>query len=241
VRVVAMLPTYNEAGTIRQCVEQILRLPLETAVVIADDASPDGTGQIADQLAAEYPGRVVVVHRRGPRGRGLAGIEGFQRCLELPAEYIVEMDADLQHDPADIPRLVAAAERSGAAIVVGSRYVPGGGEVNRPASRRLVSRLANAYLRLALGLSLRDCSSGFRLFRREALAGLDLATMSARGPWILQEVLWRAKQRGYRMVEIPICFLERAAGESKLNVGILLRSLVTPWLLRRSSAFGGRA
>ncbi|MCS6800422.1 MAG: polyprenol monophosphomannose synthase [Chloroflexota bacterium] len=240
-RVVAMLPTYNEAGSIRACIEQILALPVEAGVVVADDQSPDGTGQIADQLAAEHPGRVFVLHRTGPRGRGVAGIDGFQFCVQLPVDYVVEMDADLQHDPADIPRLVAAADRTGAEIVVGSRYVPGGGEVNRGLTRRIVSRLANTYLRLTLGLSLRDCSSGYRLFRRDALAALDLATMSASGPWILQEVLWRAKQRNYRIVEIPIRFQERTAGESKLNLAILLRSLITPFVLRRSAPLGERA
>lgn len=235
-----MLPTYNEAGAIRTCIEQILALPVDAGVVVADDQSPDGTGQIADDLAAEHPGRVFVLHRTGPRGRGVAGIEGFQRCVELPVDYVIEMDADLQHNPADIPRLVAAADRTGADIVVGSRYVPGGGEVNRGAERRIVSRLANGYLRMTLGLPLRDCSSGYRLFRREALAGLDLESMSASGPWILQEVLWRSKQRGYRIVEIPICFMERAAGESKLNFKILLRSLITPFMLRRAPAVGSR-
>lgn len=237
-----MLPTYNEAGAIRQCVEAILALPVDAGVVVADDNSPDGTGQIADDLAREHPGRVQVLHRTGPRGRGVAGVDGFIACVQLPVDYVVEMDADLQHDPADIPRLVAAADRSSADIVVGSRYVAGGGEVNRNWSRKLVSRLANGYLRLALGLKLQDCSSGYRLFRREALTGLDLETMSASGPWILQEVLWRARNRGYRIIEIPIDFKQRVAGDSKLNIKILLRSLVTPIVLRRGTApFGGKA
>ncbi|MCS7002659.1 MAG: polyprenol monophosphomannose synthase [Dehalococcoidia bacterium] len=234
-----MLPTYNEAGTIRQCVEQIVQLPVDAGVVIADDNSPDGTGRIADELARAHPGRVMVLHRTGPRGRGVAGIEGFQVCVGLPVAYVVEMDADLQHNPADIPRLVRAADRTGADIVIGSRYVPGGDEYNRSLARKLVSRLANGYLRLTLGVALRDCSSGFRLFRRESLAGLGLDTMTAAGPWILQEVLWRAKHRGYRMVEIPIRFMERASGDSKLNLRILLRSLITPFMLRRSLAAQG--
>jgi dolichol-phosphate mannosyltransferase len=229
-----MLPTYNEAENIEACIEQILSQPVDAGVVVVDDQSPDGTGRIAGEVAARHPGRVIVLDRGGPRGRGLAGIEGFIRCCELPVDYVVEMDADLQHDPADIPRLVAAADRSGADIVIGSRYVPGGGEVNRELRRRLTSRLANAYLRFALGVRHQDCSSGYRLFKREALEALDLPTMSASGPWILQEVLWRATRRGQKIVEIPIRFHERPAGESKLNVKILLRSLITPIVLRRT-------
>lgn len=237
-RVVAMLPTYNEAGNIRQCTELILSLPVDAGVMIVDDGSPDGTGQIADELAVQYPGRVIPLHRTGQRGRGLAGIEGFARCVELPVEYVIELDADLQHDPLDITRLVAAADRSGADIVVGSRYVAGGGEVDRNPVRRMISRVATAYLRLALGVSLRDCTSGYRLFRRESLRSLDISTMSASGPWILQEVLWRARAKHLRIIEIPILFHNRETGESKLNLQILLRSIMNPFMMRRVSGAG---
>jgi dolichol-phosphate mannosyltransferase len=225
-----MLPTYNEAGNLRAVVEALLAQPLPVTVVIVDDNSPDGTGALADQLAAEYPGRVIPVHRKGPRGRGRAGAEGFARCLALPVEVIVEMDADRSHDPADLPRLVAALAE--ADVAVGSRYIPGGGEVDRDWRRRVISRLANAYLRFVLGMRHRDCSSGYRAFRRAVLERIDFAAIEATGPPILSEILWHLKVQRARIVEVPIIFHERVAGTSKLSWRILLASLLWPIRLR---------
>ncbi len=229
-----MLPTYNEADNIRRVVEQILAQPADVRVVVVDDQSPDGTGQIADQLATEYPGRVHVVHRDGPRGRGVAGVDGFKACLKLPVDCVIEMDADLSHDPDDVPRLLAAA--SHADLVMGSRYVRGGGEANRLLYRRIISRFANLYLRVMLGLPIRDCSSGYRCFRRHVLEAIALDDIASHGPSILTEILWQCKRNGFRIREVPIVFREREVGESKLNGTILINSLKLPITLR----FGGR-
>lgn len=227
-----MLPTYNEVDNLRRVVELILAQPADVRVVVVDDQSPDGTGELADILAAEYPGHVFVVHRTGPRGRGVAGVEGFKYCLTFPVDCIIEMDADLSHDPADIPRFLKAAED--ADVVFGSRYIKGGREINRLLYRRIISRLANTYLRLALGVSVRDCSSGYRCFRRYVLESLDLDSIASHGPSILTEILWQCKLRGYNIKEIPIAFREREVGVSKLNGQILLHSLILPLRLRLS-------
>ncbi len=234
-----MLPTYNEVDNLRRVVELILSQPADVRVVVVDDQSPDGTGQLADELAQEHPGRVFVLHRTGPRGRGVAGVDGFKYCLSLPVDCIMEMDADLSHDPDDIPRFVAAAE--GADLVMGSRYVKGGKEANRLLYRRVISRLANTYLRLTLGVSVHDCSSGYRLFRRELMASLDLDGIASHGPSILTEILWQCKLRGCRIREIPITFREREVGTSKLNGQILLHSLLLPLKLRLGSGGQGRS
>jgi dolichol-phosphate mannosyltransferase len=221
-----MLPTYNEAKNLEKVVEALLAQPLPVHVMVVDDLSPDGTGALADALAARHAGRVTAVHRTGARGRGWAGAEGLLRCLTLPVEVVVEMDADLSHDPADLPRLVAGLE--GADVAIGSRYVAGGGEAKRQLLRRLISRLANAYLRLVLGVRLRDCSSGYRAFRREFLERVHPDTLTAPGPQIVPEILWRLRCLHARMVEVPIVFHEREAGVSKLNWRILLLSLWWP-------------
>jgi len=231
VQIWVMLPTYNEAGNIRQVVDRILGQPLDIGVVIVDDGSPDGTGEIADALRDKYPGRVDVVHRLHERGRGTAGIAGFRRCLELGARWVIEMDADLSHDPDDIPRLLRAGLDCD--LAVGSRYMPGGHDIDRGVRRRLISWGANTYLRLILGLRLYDCSSGFKCYRREVLEALDLDTLHAVGPEVGPESLYRIKELGFRILEIPITFVDRRVGESKLmHPRILLTSLIFPWRVR---------
>jgi len=231
VQVWVMLPTYNEAENIGPVVERILSQPLDIGVVIVDDDSPDGTGEIADTLCQRYPGRVDVVHRLTERGRGSAGIAGFQRCLDLGAQWIIEMDADLSHNPDDIPRLLQAAQN--ADVVVGSRYMPGGQDSDRGFLRRCISWGANRYLRLLLGLGLYDCSSGFKCYRREVLERLDPRTLRATGPEIGPESLYRVKQFGFRIVEVPIAFVDRQLGKSKLmNARTMLTSLLFPWRVR---------
>lgn len=225
-----MLPTYNEAENLERLVGALIDLPMPLTVLIVDDQSPDGTGLIASRLAAQHAGRVIALHRTGERGRGLAGVEGFQRCLDLPVDVIVEMDADLSHDPADLPRLVAAL--ASADVAVGSRYIAGGGEVGRPPLRRWISRFANSYLRRILGMRHRDCSSGYRAFRREILQQVDLTSIEATGPPILSEILWHMRHLNARIAEVPIVFQERAAGVSKLNWTILFASLLWPIRLR---------
>jgi dolichol-phosphate mannosyltransferase len=233
VQIWVMLPTYNEAGNLNHVVEQILAQPLDVGVAIVDDDSPDGTGKIADALCKTYPGRVDVVHRLHERGRGTAGIAGFKRCLELGAQWIIEMDADLSHNPGDIPRLVRAG--SDCDLVVGSRYMPGGQDSDRGLKRRFISWGANVYLRLILGLNLYDCSSGFKCYRRHVLERLDLDSLHAVGPEIEPESLYRVKQLGFRIREIPITFTDRQVGESKLmNTRTMFTSLIFPWRVRFS-------
>lgn len=225
-----MLPTYNEVENIRNVVGLILGLPEDLHVVVVDDNSPDGTGDVADELARENPERVHVVHRTGVRGRGIAGVDGFKYCLTLPVDFIFEMDADLSHDPLDIPRFLEVAPL--ADVVIGSRYIKGGGESNRVLHRRVISRFANAYLRFALGLSMRDCSSGYRCFSRKALESISLVAITSDGPPILTEILWQCKQKRFHVVEVPIIFHEREQGVSKLNGRILINSLAMPLSLR---------
>ena len=231
VSVWVMLPTYNEAGNIRRVAEQILSQPLDIGVVVVDDDSPDGTGVIADALHDAYPGRVDVVHRLRKRGRGTAGIAGFERCLQLGARWIVEMDADLSHSPDDIPHLVLASQDCD--LVVGSRYMPGGQDADRSLLRRFVSWGANRYLQLVLGLPLDDCSSGLKCYRRHVLEQLDVRSLHASGPEIGPESLFRVKRLGFRIREIPITFVDRQVGESKLmNTATMVTSLVFPWRVR---------
>lgn len=226
-----MLPTYNEGGNIREVVKQILAQPLNIGIVVVDDNSPDGTDRIADELAILYPKRVEVVHRLTERGRGTAGIKGFKRCLELGAKWIVEMDADLSHNPNDIPRLVQVAQECDLAI--GSRYISGGQDKERNLKRRLISWGANRYLQLVLGLKLYDCSSGFKCYRREVLEQIDLNSLHARGPEVGPESLYRIKQLGFQIREVPVAFADRRIGESKLmNFRTMLTSLIFPWYVR---------
>lgn len=233
-RVLATVPTYNESANIARLVPALLALRPDLEVLVIDDDSPDGTWQIVERLAAADP-RVHLMHRTRERGRGTAGRDGFRWAAQRGAEFVVEMDADFSHHPRFIPALLAPAERGEADVVVGSRLVAGGGEVGRPWSRRLITRLANLYIRLMLRLPVRDCTSGFRVFRGELLRGIAWDDVRSTGPEIVQEVLMLARARGARMVEVPILFEERAAGQSTFNWKIALRSLraVLGFRLRR--------
>jgi dolichol-phosphate mannosyltransferase len=235
-RIAVTLPTYNEVDNLRNVVTKIMALPYDAQIVIVDDNSPDGTGALADELAEEFDGRIHVIHRTNERGRGSAGIAAFKRSLELDIDCIIEMDADLSHDPDEIPRLVEASADYD--LIVGSRYIPDGLEVNRSPSRTLISWLANNYLRLVLGLRLRDCSSGFKCYKKASLKALDLDTLQSNGPSIGPEMLWKCKKRGYRIKEVPITFRDREAGESKLmSTNILIDSLLFPLSLRWRQLF----
>jgi dolichol-phosphate mannosyltransferase len=217
------LPTYNESENLERVVREILAQGEQVEVLVVDDLSPDGTGEIADTLAAANP-RVHVLHRPGPRGRGLAGLDGYRWGLAHPKyAWIGEMDADGSHDASYLSAIFAATPD--ADMVVCSRLVPGGGERGRPFWRRAVTLAANAYIRRALGLKVRDCTTGYRVMRREALAAIPLDRAACAGPAIVQEILFLFARAGFRIREIPFVFGERAAGESKLNWRTLLRSL----------------
>ena len=220
-----VLPTYNEAENIPLLVPQLLELPGALRVIVVDDASPDGTGAIADGLAAAHPDRVVVIHRAGKLGLGTAYLAGFRRAFALEADGILTMDADFSHDPQYIPALLARGAE--ADLVIGSRYVASGGAVNSPRMRRLISRSANGIAHLLLRLRPRDVTAGFRWYRREALQSLPLDGVFSSGYSFLIELLYLVEQRGWRVAEIPIRFHDRRRGQSKISRNEILKALYT--------------
>jgi len=225
-----IVPTYNERENLPVLIAQLMQQPNITVLVVDDD-SPDDTGAVADALAAGHPGRIEVMHRTGDRGLGRSYIDGIQMVLaQRPGvDLICQMDADLSHDPRRLPALIAATEH--ADIAIGSRYVPGGAIVNWPRRRRMLSRFANAYIRLVTRLSARDCTSGYRCWRRDALAAIPIAHFTSEGYSFLVEMLYAAAAARLRFAEVPITFVERRLGESKLTSAVLLESAITPWRL----------
>jgi dolichol-phosphate mannosyltransferase len=218
-----VLPTYNEAENVERFVAAVLqKLPASARILIVDDNSPDGTGRIADRLAAAED-RVRVLHRERKEGLGPAYIAGFRRALAEGAGLILEMDADFSHDPAYLPRLLEASER--ADLVIGSRYVDGGGVADWGPLRRAISRGGSAYARLVLGVGVRDLTGGFKCFRREVLEALDLDAVDARGYAFQIEVTYRTLQAGFRVAEVPIVFRDRRAGSSKMDSSIVLEAI----------------
>jgi dolichol-phosphate mannosyltransferase len=202
---------------------------LDASVLVIDDSSPDGTGELADRLAEELE-FLSVLHRPKKEGLGPAYIAGFRRALETDAELVVGIDCDFSHDPADLPRLVAAAE--GADLVLGSRYVPGGGTRNWGAGRRAVSRFGSLYARAVLGVGIHDLTGGFKCFRRAVLEGISLERISTKGYAFQIETTYRALRAGFRVVEVPIVFSEREAGGSKMSRGIVLEAVAKVPVLR---------
>jgi dolichol-phosphate mannosyltransferase len=234
-RVLVVVPTYNERENLPVLVRRVLAHD-GYRMMIVDDGSPDGTGQIADGLAGEYAGRIEVMHRTGPRGLGRSYIDGLQRAVgQSDVDLVCQMDADLSHNPDYLPALAAAAA-SDYDVVIGSRYLNGVSVVNWPLHRIFLSAFANKYIRAVTQLTPRDCTSGFRCWKREALAKLPLAGMVSDGYAFLVEMLFEASRRGCRIGEVPIIFVERAQGHSKVATPVLLESLVIPWrlVLRRS-------
>jgi len=225
---VVVVPTFNERENLPVLVTALMAYP-DVSVLVVDDASPDGTGALADELARKYPGRVDVMHRTERPGLGRSYVDGIRSVLNRPVDVICQMDCDLSHDPRHLADLIAATER--ADVVIGSRYIPGGAVVNWPLRRRLLSRFANSYIRLITRLSARDCTSGYRCWRREALAKLPIASMMSDGYAFLVEMLFDAQRRGLRISEAPIIFIERRLGASKLSSNVLVESLIMPWRL----------
>jgi dolichol-phosphate mannosyltransferase len=216
-----VLPTYNEADNLESLVVAVLAAAAEgTGILIVDDDSPDGTGAIADRLAAADP-RVDVLHRELKQGLGPAYIAGFGRALAAGAERIVQMDADLSHDPADVPRLIAATADGGADLALGSRYVAGGGVGDWGRGRQAISRWGSIYARIWLGLDIRDLTGGFKCFRREVLESISLETVSSLGYAFQIETTYRAISAGFSVVEVPIVFRDRRIGESKMSRAIV--------------------
>jgi dolichol-phosphate mannosyltransferase len=225
-----LIPTYNERENLPLIVAGVLA-HADARVLVIDDGSPDGTGVVADELASRYPGRLSVMHRSGMRGLGRSYLDGFRAALASKAELVCQMDADLSHDPRFLPSLFDSAAR-GAGLTIGSRYLPGGRVENWPVHRVVLSAIANTYIRTVTGLRVRDCTSGFRCWRREALARLPLDQITSDGYSFLVEVTFQAAAAGVRIAEVPIVFVERRQGSSKLSTSVLLESLVTPWRVR---------
>jgi dolichol-phosphate mannosyltransferase len=222
------VPTYNERENLPLLVEGLMR-HAGVNLLVVDDDSPDGTGALADALAREHGDRIRVLHRTGRRGLGRSYVDGIRMAIAEPIDVICQMDADLSHDPAHLPQLIDATAH--ADVVIGSRYIPGGRVVNWPMRRRVLSRFANAYIRGVTRLAARDCTSGYRCWRREALASLPLQRFVSDGYSFLVEMLYVAARRGCRIGEVPITFVERRRGESKLSTAVLVESAVTPWRL----------
>ena len=223
-----IVPTFNERENLPLLAKGLLSLP-DVNVLVVDDNSPDGTGAIADDLARSSGGRLTVMHRMEKRGLGRSYVDGIAVAVRQPFDVICQMDADLSHDPRYLPDLIAATDR--ADVVIGSRYVAGGAIVNWPKRRQLLSRFANLYIRMVTRLSPRDCTSGYRCWRREALGALVLDRFTSDGYSFLVEMLFAAARSGCRIAEVPITFVERRLGESKLSSAVLLESALTPWRL----------
>jgi len=228
------LPTYNE----RENLESMLRAlaPLGVRVLVIDDNSPDGTGEIADRLAGELD-FVSVLHRERKEGLGPAYLAGFHRALADGAEYVLEMDCDFSHDPKDVPRLIAACE-AGADLALGSRYVEGGGTENWGVGRRLVSFGGSFYARAMLGVGVRDLTGGFKCYRRPVLETIDLDAIHSKGYAFQIEGTYRTLRKGFRVVEVPIRFIDRTAGHSKMSRAIFLEAVVRVPRLRLAALAG---
>jgi dolichol-phosphate mannosyltransferase len=240
--VLVVIPTYNERDNLEPVLTRLHAVAPGVDVLVVDDASPDGTGELADKLAAA-DARITVLHRPGKAGLGAAYLAGFAAALQGDYEIVIEMDADGSHAPEDLPALLAALDD--ADMVIGSRYVPGGEVVNWPAHREWLSRGGNLYSRLALGVPIKDITGGYRAFRRQVLEELTLADVASQGYCFQVDMAWRAVKAGFRVSEVPITFTERERGSSKMSHAIVAEALwrVTRWgaerALRRTGRKGG--
>ncbi len=228
-----IVPTYNEIESLAALVGRVRQTVPAADVLIVDDSSPDGTGELADELA-ENDDAVNVIHRSAKNGLGRAYLEGFEHGLANGYRFIVEIDADGSHDPASLPAMLALAQ-DGADLVLGSRWVVGGSVLNWPWIRQAISRTGNAYARRVLGSKIRDITSGFRVFRAQALQSLKLDSVASQGYCFQIEMAWLVERSGLSVIEHPITFVERSAGRSKMHIGIVIEALarVTTWGLFR--------
>lgn len=227
-----IIPTYNERENLEPIVQAVLQAEPRADVLVVDDNSPDGTGELADRLSAGSP-RIQVLHRQKKEGLGRAYLHAFSWALEHGYSYILEMDADFSHDPKYLPRLIDEAEQ-GAELVLGSRYVEGGGTVNWGAGRRMISRGGSLYARTILGVGIRDLTGGFKCFQRKVLEAIDLSSVRSTGYAFQIELTYRALKKGFRVKEVPIVFEDRRVGQSKMSRKIFLEALTMVWKLRLS-------
>jgi len=228
---VVVVPTYNERENLPTLLERIFAELPGAAVLVVDDHSPDGTGEVADEWARRHPERLHVLHRRGKSGLGAAYVAGYRLALERwpEAEYFIQMDADLSHDPETLRPMLEAARD--ADLVIGSRYFPGGRVVNWPLHRLLISRLGTLYARLMTGLPCTDCTGGYKCYRREALCRLNLSGIQSNGYCFQIETTYRVWQAGFRVRDVPITFRERERGDSKMSLSIALEAVRVVTLL----------
>ncbi|RKS07976.1 dolichol-phosphate mannosyltransferase [Nocardiopsis sp. Huas11] len=235
-RLTVVVPTYDEAANLPRLVGQLMALDLpELRIVVVDDNSPDGTGEIADKLAVEHRGRISVVHRTTKDGLGRAYVAGMTHALDEGAEFVVQMDADLSHPVGYVPQLLGTLHSTNADVVIGSRYVAGGSLSERwGVSRRLLSGWANTYVKTLLSMPVRDVTAGFKIWRASALRVLDLPGIESTGYAFQVEMHYRAFRRGQKMMEIPIHFEDRVEGESKLDGAVALEAALRPLRLRRA-------
>ena len=231
-RALVCLPTYDERENLEPITRAILQATPEVEVLVIDDNSPDGTGELADRLAAGEP-RLHVLHRPGKAGLGKAYLAGFAWALEHGYELVLEMDADFSHNPSYLPRMLELA--GGADLVLGSRNVAGGGTLNWGIGRKLLSRGGSFYARTILGVGVRDLTGGFKCFRRQVLEAIDLPTVECSGYAFQIELTYRALRKGFRVVETPIVFEDRRVGQSKMSRRIVLEAITKVWSIRRSS------
>ena len=227
-----IIPTYNEVENLEPIVTQVLATDPRLEILVVDDNSPDGTGKLADTLAAR-DARVHVLHRPGKQGLGRAYLAGFDWALSRHYPFIFEMDADFSHDPKYLPRFLSEMDQ-GADVVLGSRYTPGGGTVNWGMGRQAISKGGSLYARSVLGIGVRDLTGGFKCFRREVLQGLDLSTVKSTGYAFQIELTYRAVRRGFKVREIPIVFEDRRVGKSKMSKKIFLEAVTMVWRIRLS-------
>jgi len=235
VKSLIIIPTYNEKENLETLIGAIFRLNRDIEILVVDDGSPDGTGQIADRLSAGDK-RVHVIHREGKMGLGSAYLRGFRFAIERKYDLIFEMDADFSHDPGYLPSFLEKAEECD--VVLGSRYVQGVNVINWPMSRLLLSYFANVYTRVITGLPVRDATGGFKCFRREALEGIDLENVKSDGYSFQIEMTFKCWKKGFRICEIPIIFYERRKGQSKMSKKIVHEAVFMVWRLRLMSLFG---
>ncbi len=228
-RAMAMVPTYNEAPNIEALLREILRQGPDIGAVVVDDNSPDGTAAIVRRLQAEDPRVHLVV--RMERGRGTAGIVGFQYAVKQGVDYVIEMDADFSHAPSYLPSFLA--QMNDCDLLIASRLVKGGGEHGRHFLRKWITRTANAYIRFVLDLPIYDCTSGYRVFRRRVLEAIELDRIMSKGPSVVEEVLYKAYRRGFRVKEVPYVLEERRAGQSTFNRKIMVDALQMMIKIRR--------
>ena len=222
-KVLVIMPTFNEAGNIERATSELFKFNPDVSLLVVDDGSPDGTGQLAEQLAAKDK-RISVLHRKDKQGLGAAYIAGFNYAFGMDFDFVVEMDADGSHRAEDLTKLLAICQDND--LVIGSRYVRGGKTQNWPLHRQWLSRGGNIYAKIMLGSKLNDMTAGFRVFRSSFLQGMDLATISARGYSFQIEMAYRTIQLGGRTAEVPITFVEREIGESKMSGNIVVEALV---------------